>query len=750
MRINNLFIKQSEKKQTTKEKKQILEAYNSFVFTIQPHTKKNNLALIKKAFDIANESLNNYRYVTDEPYIIHLINISISVSEQIGLGTKSIISVFLFEVYNQELLSLDEIKKEFGDKITKIIEGSIKVANISTTNNTNQSENLRNFLITLGEDIRVTLIKLAVILQTMRNLNYMPEEYQIKRSLETFSLFAPLAHRLGLYNIKSELENLAFKFTENDEYKTIIKKLKNTTSKRNKFIKKFTSIITTELDSQGFDYKIKGRPKSVFSIHQKMKKQNVNFEEVYDLFAIRIILNSKPKNEKADCWRVYSIITDSFQPNPKRLRDWISVPKSNGYESLHTTVVGPDKKWIEVQIRTQRMDEIAEKGYAAHWKYKGIKDDKDVVNWLQKIRELLENKKTTPSEVIDNFKLNLYNKEIFVFTPKGDLKKFPINASILDFAYDIHSDIGEQCIGGKINNKNVQLKQQLSNGDQVEIITSKNQKPKSDWLNFVVTSKAKSKIKQFLHDEEYKYATTGKETLKRRLKNWKIKEDDNLTRLLLKYYKLEKPNDLYNSIATDKIDISEIKDIILNASQENTRKKQEDTEKIQTPKLVSKNQSKSDDILEIENSVNNLEYKFAKCCNPIFGDDIFGFITINDGIKIHRKNCPNAQHLLSKYNYRVIAVKWKKSAKKASFQTIIKISGIDKLGILNKISDIISNDMKVHMQSININSNNGLFSGEIKLLVDNNKHLGNIITKLKKEKEVLKVQRLDIDNTFYE
>lgn len=745
MRINNIFIKQSDKKQTAKEKKQISEAYNSFVLSIQAHTTENNLSLIKKAFDITNEALINYRYITDEPYIIHLINIAFSVSEQIGLGTKSIITVFLFELYNQELLAIKKIAKEFGEKVAKIIEGSIKIANINTTSNINQSENLKKFLITLGEDIRVILIKLAVILQTMRNLNYMSEEYQIKRALETFSLFAPLAHRLGLYNIKSELENLAFKYTENDEYKVIIKKLKNTTVKRNKFIKKFTSTITKELDAQGFDYEIKGRPKSVFSIHQKMKKQNVDFEEVYDLFAIRIILNSKPKNEKADCWRAYSIITDSFQPNPQRLRDWISVPKSNGYESLHTTVVGPDKKWVEVQIRTQRMDEIAEKGYAAHWKYKGVKDDKGVSNWLQKIRELLENNETSSSEVIDNFKLNLYNKEIFVFTPKGDLKKFPLNATILDFAYDIHSDIGEQCIGGRINNKNVQLKQKLNNGDQVEVITSKNQKPKIDWLNFVVTSKAKSKIRQFLHDEEYKYAKTGKETLKRRLKNWKIKEDDNLTHLLLKYYKLEKPNDLYNSIATDKIDISEIKDVITNAIQKDTNKKIEETEKIQTPKIESKNQSKNDDILEIENNVNNLDYKFAKCCNPIFGDDIFGFITINDGIKIHRKNCPNAQHLLSKYNYRVIAVKWKKSAKKTSFQTIIKISGIDKLGILNKVSDIISNDMKVSMQSININTDNGLFEGKIKLLVDNNKHLGHIITKLKKEKEVLKVTRLDID-----
>lgn len=748
MRINNLFIAKSDKKISSKEKKQINEAFDNFILSIKAHTETSKIEQIKTVFDIANKEFANYRYITEEPYIIHLINISHIVSEQIGLGTKSVISVFLFEMYNQEILSLSEIENQFSKNVAQIIEGSIKIANIDTKGNKNQDENFKKLLITLGEDIRVILIKLAVILQTMRSLNYMPEKYQIKRSLETFSLFAPLAHRLGLYNIKSELENLAFKYTENNEYKSLIKKLKNTTSKRNKFIKKFTDKIAKELDNQGFDYEIKGRPKSVFSIYQKMKKQNVEFEEVYDLFAIRIIINSKSKNEKSDCWRAYSIITDSFQPNPRRLRDWISVPKSNGYESLHTTVVGPDKKWVEVQIRTKRMDEIAEKGYAAHWKYKGVKDEKGVGNWLQKIRELLENKEATSSDVIDNFKLNLYHKEVFAFTPKGDLKKFPINATILDFAYDIHSDIGEKCIGGKINNKNVQLKHKLENGDHIEIITSKNQKPKSDWLNFVITSKAKSKIKQFLQDEAYKYAQTGKETLKRRLKNWKIKETDELTRFLLKYYDLDKPKDLYNSIATEKIDISDIKEVILNSEKENQDKNTDESDiKKQKKKDTDskKEPSKSNNILELENNVDGLDYKFAKCCNPIFGDEIFGFITINDGIKIHRKNCPNAQNLLSKYHYRVISAKWKKSAKKESFQTIIKISGIDKLGILSKISDIISKDMKVHMQSITINSNSGLFEGKIKLLVDNNKHLGHIITKLKKEKEVLKVIRLDID-----
>ncbi|MEA3316739.1 MAG: RelA/SpoT family protein, partial [Bacteroidota bacterium] len=729
MRINNLFIAKSDKKISSKEKKQINEAFDNFILSIKAHTETSKIEQIKTVFDIANKEFANYRYITEEPYIIHLINISHIVSEQIGLGTKSVISVFLFEMYNQEILSLSEIENQFSKNVAQIIEGSIKIANIDTKGNKNQDENFKKLLITLGEDIRVILIKLAVILQTMRSLNYMPEKYQIKRSLETFSLFAPLAHRLGLYNIKSELENLAFKYTENNEYKSLIKKLKNTTSKRNKFIKKFTDKIAKELDNQGFDYEIKGRPKSVFSIYQKMKKQNVEFEEVYDLFAIRIIINSKSKNEKSDCWRAYSIITDSFQPNPRRLRDWISVPKSNGYESLHTTVVGPDKKWVEVQIRTKRMDEIAEKGYAAHWKYKGVKDEKGVGNWLQKIRELLENKEATSSDVIDNFKLNLYHKEVFAFTPKGDLKKFPINATILDFAYDIHSDIGEKCIGGKINNKNVQLKHKLENGDHIEIITSKNQKPKSDWLNFVITSKAKSKIKQFLQDEAYKYAQTGKETLKRRLKNWKIKETDELTRFLLKYYDLDKPKDLYNSIATEKIDISDIKEVILNSEKENQDKNTDESDiKKQKKKDTDskKEPSKSNNILELENNVDGLDYKFAKCCNPIFGDEIFGFITINDGIKIHRKNCPNAQNLLSKYHYRVISAKWKKSAKKESFQTIIKISGIDKLGILSKISDIISKDMKVHMQSITINSNSGLFEGKIKLLVDNNKHLGHI------------------------
>ncbi|HSH50335.1 MAG TPA: TGS domain-containing protein, partial [Bacteroidales bacterium] len=531
--------------------------------------------------------------------------------------------------------------------------------------------------------------------------------------------------------------------TEKERYKEIIKKLKNTTSKRNRFIKKFISPIEKELKELNFQFEIKGRPKSVYSIWQKMKKQGVEFEEVYDIFAIRIILDSKPSKEKADCWRVYSIVTDFYQPNPKRLRDWISIPKSNGYESLHTTVVGPDKKWVEVQIRTRRMDEIAEKGYAAHWKYKGVKSERGIDGWMQKIREVLDSPSFNTTDVIDDIKLDLYNKEVFAFTPNGDLKTLKFGSTVLDFAYDIHSDIGNQCVGAKINNKNVTIKQVLNNGDQIEIITSKTQKPKNDWLNFVVTSKAKTKIKSTLREELFKEAEVGKELLKRRLKNWKIKFEDQLINKLLKYYKLKIPIDLYHLIATEKIDIAEIKTVILKIKEQENTDKQTQIEGKTTIVEEEKSTELPDDYLIIDDKIEHVDYKLAKCCNPVYGDSIFGFVTVSEGIKIHRTNCPNARQLLQKYNYRVIKAQWNKSSTTKSFQTIIKVSGIDDVGIVNKISNIISKDMNIRMRSISIESNDGMFEGQIKLYVESTKHLDMLIRKLKKEKEILKVTRIE-------
>ncbi len=737
------FDKKTEGKITDRERKKVIAKYKELLKLSEDFTKKKELELIRKAFDIALVSSEDKRSPSGEPAINDVLETTIIVVDQIGLGTRSVVATLLYQAVIDKKITLDEIEKEFDKSIRTIVDGLVQISDINTKTAASQAENFRQMLLTLVDDVRVILIKLAILLQEMRGLNNMPEDYQIKTSLETFSLYAPLAHRLGLYNIKSELENLSMKYTEKEKYKEIIKKLKDTTAKRERFIKKFISPIEKELKEQGVEYEIKGRPKAVYSIWQKMKKQNVEFEEVYDIFAIRIILNSKPSKEKADCWRVYSVVTDFYQPNPKRLRDWISIPKSNGYESLHTTVVGPDSRWVEVQIRTQRMDEVAEKGYAAHWRYKGVKAEKGIDQWMQKVREVIETNSVANSETIDDLKLNLYNKEVFVFTPNGDLKKLPAGATVLDFAYDIHSDVGNQCVGAMINHKNVTIKQALQNGDQVSIVTSKTQKPKTDWLSFVVTSKAKTKIKSTLREEKFKEAETAKELLKRRLKNWKIKFDDQLIDRLLKHYKLKTPVDLYYAIATEKIDVTEIKDILTETKKESVVEK-EIVEKTESEDKKSES-SYQGDYLIIDDKIENIDYKLAKCCSPILGDSVFGFVTVSEGIKIHRTNCPNARDLVGRYNYRILKAQWTKNASRQSFQTTIKVSGVDEMGMLSKITDVISKDLKVRMRSITIDSNDGMFDGKLQLFVDSAKHLEMLMSKLKKEKGILKVIRIDSD-----
>ena len=735
------FDKKTEGKITDRERKNIINKYRELLQLSEDFTKKKELELIRKAFDVALDASGVKRLPSGDPAILDTLETAIIVVDQIGLGTRSVVATLLYQAVIDKKITIAEIEKEFDKTIKLIVDGLVKITDINTKTSANQAENFRQMLLTLAEDVRVILIKLAVLLNHMRGLNNMSEDYQIKTSLETFSLYAPLAHRLGLYNIKSELENLSMKYTENEKYKVIIKKLENTTTKRNRFIKKFIAPVEKELKEQGIDYEIKGRPKSVYSIWQKMKKQDVEFEEVYDIFAIRIILNSKPSKEKADCWRAYSVVTDFYQPNPKRLRDWISIPKSNGYESLHTTVVGPESKWVEVQIRTQRMDEVAEKGYAAHWRYKGVKAEKGIDQWMQKVREVIETNSVANGETIDDLKLNLYNKEVFVFTPNGDLKKLPAGSTVLDFAYDIHSDIGNKCVGAMINHKNVTIKQQLQNGDQVSILTSKTQKPKIDWINFVVTSKAKTKIKSTLREEKFKEAETGKELLKRRLKNWKIKFEDQLIDGLLKHYKLKTPVDLYYAIAIEKIDVTNIKDILTDNKKEGEKGEEiiEQKESIDQEKETSY----QGDYLIIDDKIENLDYKLAKCCNPIPGDSIFGFVKVSEGIKIHRTNCPNARQLVERYNYRILKAQWTKNASKQSFQATIKVFGVDEMGMLSKITDVISKDLKVRMRSISIDSNEGMFEGKLKLFVDSAKHLDGLISILKKEKGILKVVRID-------
>lgn len=738
------FDKKIEGKITDRERKRVINKYRELLKLSESFTKKKELELIRKAFDITLNAYEEKRTPSGSPYIFEVLEIATLVVEQIGLGTRSVVATLLYQAVIDQKITLEEVEKEFDKPIALIVDGLVKISDINTKTTASQAENFRQMLLTLAEDVRVILIKLAILLQDMRSLNYMPEDYQIKTSLETFSLYAPLAHRLGLYNIKSELENLSLKFTEKDIYKDIIKKLKNTTAKRERFIKKFLAPIEKELNEQGFDYEIKGRPKSVYSIWQKMKKQGVEFEEVYDIFAIRIILNSKPSKEKSECWRTYSVVSDFYQPNPKRLRDWISIPKSNGYESLHTTVVGPEGKWVEVQIRTKRMDEVAEKGYAAHWRYKGVKAEKGIDQWMHKVRDVIESSSPETANNIDDLKLNLYNKEVFVFTPTGDLKKLPAGATVLDFAFDVHSDVGNKCVGARINHKNVTIKQALQNGDQIEIITSKNQKPKTDWLSFVVTSKAKAKIKSTLKEEKYKEAEAGKELLKRRLKNWKIKFDDLLIIKILKHYKLKVPVDLYYALATEKIDITEIKEILTEKKPEE-KEQVTDSDKSEVVEKEKKDSGSSGDYLVIDNNIENVDYKLSKCCNPIFGDSIFGFVTVSDGIKVHRTNCPNARQLVERYNYRIIKAQWTKSASMQSFQATIRVTGIDEMGMLSKITDIISKDLKVSVRSITMDSKDGMFEGNIKLSIDSTKHLEMLMAKLKKKKSVLKVTRVDSD-----
>ncbi|MCB2196200.1 MAG: RelA/SpoT family protein [Bacteroidetes bacterium] len=737
------FDQKTEGRITDRERKKIIEKYRELLQLSEDFTKKKELELIRKAFDVALDASEVKRSPSGEPEIIDTLEVAIVVVTQIGLGTRSVVASLLYHAVIDKKITIIEVEKEFDKTIATMVDGLVKIEELNTKTSASQAENFRQMLLTLAEDVRVILIKLAILLNHMRGLNYYPEEYQIKTSLETFSLYAPLAHRLGLYNIKSELENLSMKYTEKDKYKEIIKKLEATTAKRERFIKKFTAPIIKVLNEEGFDYEIKGRPKSVYSIWQKMKKQNVGFEEVYDIFAIRIILNSKPSKEKADCWRVYSMVTDFYQPNPKRLRDWISIPKSNGYESLHTTVVGPENKWVEVQIRTQRMDEVAEKGYAAHWRYKGVKAEKGIDTWMQKVRDVIESNGVANGETIDDLKLNLYNKEVFVFTPTGDLKKLPAGATVLDFAYDIHSDVGNQCVGAMINHKNVTIKQPLQNGDQVSIVTSKTQKPKTDWLNFVVTSKAKTKIKSTLREEKFKEAEEGKELLKRRLKNWKIKFEDALIDKIVKHFKLKAPVDLYYAIATEKIDVATIKDLLTETNKDEVVNQENIVE--QEIEEKPKEDYKSDYLI-IDDNIENVDYKLAKCCNPIFGDSIFGFVTVSEGIKIHRTNCPNARQLVDRYNYRIIKAQWTKSAANQSFQAIIKVVGVDEIGMLNKITDVISKDLKVRMRSITMDSNEGMFEGKLKLLIDSVKHLEMLMSILRKEKGILKVTRVDSDD----
>ncbi|OAQ38213.1 RelA/SpoT family protein [Pedobacter psychrophilus] len=723
------------------EKSEILKRYRTLLRACKSTLKKGDKKMIRMAFDMAVESHKDMRRKSGEPYIYHPIAVAQIAAEEIGLGTTSIVCALLHDVVEDTDISLEDIEQEFGKKVAKIIDGLTKISGVFDANSSIQAENFRKMLLTLADDVRVILIKLADRLHNMRTMNFMPRDKQLKICSETVYLYAPLAHRLGLYAIKSELEDLSMKYMEPETYKFIATKLNEKKAEREHFVKEFVGPINKILAELDLNASVVGRPKSIHSIWNKMKKKGIPFEEVYDLFAIRIILDSLPENEKSDSWKAYSIVTDLYRPNPDRLRDWISSPKANGYESLHTTVMGPKGQWVEVQIRTQRMNEIAEKGFAAHWKYKESSSDSGLDQWVSKVREMLSNPEANALDFLDDFKMNLFSDEIFIFTPKGDLIQLPVEATALDFAFEIHSDVGAKCIGAKVNHKLVPLSYKLQNGDQVEVITSGKQAPKEDWLNFVVTAKAKAKIKSSLKEERRKIAEDGKEILERKLKSLKITYNtDNILKLSY-YFKLGSTQDVFYNVAKGIIDLKDLKEFAASEKVVEQKPVQEiETDQIQ--KLIKQVKTKDSDILLIGEDLQKIDYTLSNCCNPIPGDDVFGFVTVSDGIKIHRTNCPNATKLMSSFGYRIVKAKWT-SQKQVAFLTGLRILGIDEVGLINNLTQVISNDFKVNMRSITVDTDQGIFDGTIMIYVNDTTHLDNLIKKLKEVKGISDVTRFD-------
>ena len=723
------------------ENKMILNAYRGVLRSIKSRRSKEETKIIRKAFNLAVNAHRNDRRKSGEPYIFHPLAVARICGDEIGLGTISIVCALMHDTVEDTTITLSDIEKIFGHKVKSIIDGLTKISGEFDFSSSSQAENFKKMFLTIPDDVRVILIKLADRLHNMRTLDSMKESKKLKIASETSYLYAPLAHRLGLFSIKTELEDLSFKFTYPKEYSSITKKLQKTKAVRERFIQKFSLPIKKELDKQGFKYQLKARTKGIPSIYRKTQEKGVDFEEIFDVFALRIILDSK--DEKADCWKIYSIVTDFYIPNPERLRDWISYPKQNGYESLHTTVMSPTGKWVEVQIRTERMDEVAEKGLAAHWKYKEkTENDTRLDKWISDIREIMENRSRNTTEFLDEFKNNLYSDEIYVFTPKGDLFPLPLKSTALDFAFSVHSDVGAKCIGAKVNSKLVPLSYVLKSGDQIEILTSRSQIPKEGWLEFVITSKAKYKIKQCLKEERKEIAINGKEILNRKLKNLKINISENNLKLILKHYDFEEHTEFYYQIANNNVDLGKIKKISqkggeLHISSSITKSIKETFES-----LVKKVKKGDDSILIGDGADPNLDYKLAPCCNPLPGDSVFGFITINDGIKIHRNNCPNAKELRSNYSYRILSAKWKIKLGDA-FITGLEFTGIDILGVVKELTTIISEDEKTNMKSLNFDTNDGVFEGKIMLYVYDKTQLEKIIKKLRNINGIEKVVRIE-------
>src|SRR5215203_5296696 len=725
------------------EKKLILREYRALLRGLKTKLKPGDKRLIRLAFEMAVEAHKTMRRKSGEPYILHPIAVARICVEEIGLGVRSTICSLLHDTVEDTDISLEDIEREFGNEIARIVDGLTKIANVIDVNASQQAENFKKILLTLTDDPRVILIKLSDRLHNMRTLDSMKHEKQLKVSSETVYVYAPLAHRMGLYNIKTEMEDLAMKYLEPDSYKEIARKLAETKKERSRYINEFIKPLKDKLDKAELKFEIYGRPKHIHSIQNKMKKKGVSFEEVYDLFAIRIILESTPENEKSDCWKVYSIITDEYTPAPERLRDWLSNPKSNGYEALHTTVMGPQGKWVEVQIRTKRMNEIAEKGLAAHWKYKeGTTDENRFDKWLNQIREVITTQDVDSVDFLHDFKRSFLAEEIYIYTPKGDVKMLPVGATALDFAFSVHSEVGVKCIGAKVNHKLVPISHKFRSGDQVEIITSNKQKPSEDWLNFVVTAKARTKIKDSLKEEKKTIADEGKYTVQRKLEGLGAASNQHNVDELVGFYKLSAPLELYYQIAVKNIDLKELKEFKVIGDKLEAPKPVRQLEP--KPEYHPSIQKKEAELIIFGESSDKIMYTLANCCKPIPGDDVFGFVTTGKGLTIHRTTCPNASKLLANYGHRIVKTKWAKN-KEISFLTGLRIIGMDDVGIVNKITTIISGELRINISAITIESKEGLFEGSIKLFVHDKEELDELVTRLKALNGITSVERFETE-----
>jgi len=725
-------------KDIIEENKEIAGRYRQLLKVSKWSREKGDVTIIRKAFDLALEAHKPMRRKSGEPYIYHPIAVAKIAAEEIGLGTTSIVCALLHDVVEDTDITLEEIQAQFGSKVANIIDGLTKISGVFDTSSP-QAENFRKMLLTMANDVRVILIKLCDRLHNMRTLEHMSDKGQLKIASETTFIYAPLAHRLGLYAIKTELEDLSLKYTQPKLYQDLKQKLSATKEQRNKYIRSIIKPLKQEFDELGIKYEIKGRPKSIHSIYSKMVSKKLEFEDVYDLFAIRIIIDSDPEDEKMDCWNVYSIITSIFKPNTERMRDWISIPKSNGYESLHTTVMGPKGQWVEVQIRSTRMDDIAEKGYAAHWKYKE-KDEKSKAtnsldNWIQQVREVLETQEGNALDFIDEFKMSLYADEVFAFTPKGMLKKLPQSSTALDFAFEIHTEVGAKCLGAKVNGKLVPLSYEVKNGDQIEILTSNKQKPNKDWLAFVKTGKARTRIKQSLKDNKRVVANLGKESLSRKMRNaGYVINTENMNKLIA-FYKVEDELELTYQIGEGIIDKEKIKlqEIFVETKS---------THKAGIAKEFNTLKSKTKNELILGDDNVEMDYSMANCCNPIPGDKVIGFITVMGEIKIHQTSCKNAANLMSRFGYRIIKANWSDDVTtQEDFEAALEISGIDSLGLVSKVTDIVSKQLKVNMKSISFESLDGTFIGKLKVQVSDTEHLDQLMNELKSIDEYVKVTR---------